>query len=103
MYFGRPVIATGYSGNLDFMREDTGYLVKYDMTPIGPGCWPYPIDGQWAEPDLEHAGQLMRVVFDKPEGARETGARAAAAIRASHSATAAGWTMRRRLEVIARR
>ena len=40
MYFGRPVIATAYSGNLDFMTEENSYLVPHTMTEIGPGAIP---------------------------------------------------------------
>ena len=35
MYFGRPVIATAYSGNLDFMTTENSYLVPYEMAEIG--------------------------------------------------------------------
>ena len=30
MYLGKPVIATGYSGNLDFMTAENSYLVDYE-------------------------------------------------------------------------
>ncbi|MBV8914479.1 MAG: glycosyltransferase [Acetobacteraceae bacterium] len=100
MYFARPVIATGYSGNLDFMTPENSYLVDYDLTPIGSGADPYPAEGEWAEPDLEHAGRLMREVFDQREASRATGTRAAEAIRRTHCRQAAGETMRRRLEHI---
>jgi glycosyltransferase involved in cell wall biosynthesis len=101
MYFGRPVIATGYSGNLDFMDPDVSYLVEYDLTPIGSGSDPYPANGVWAEPDLDHAGRLMRKAVEHPEKARAIGERAAKAIRRTHSHAAAGATMRQRLEEIA--
>ena len=31
MYVGKPVIATGYSGNLDFMTAENGLLVDYEL------------------------------------------------------------------------
>ncbi len=62
MAYGRPVIATGYSGNLDFMTEENSWLVRHTLVPIGPGADPYPPEGEWAEPDLEHAAHLMREV-----------------------------------------
>ncbi len=52
MWAGKPVIATGYSGNLDFMSDDNSYLVDYRLVQIGPGNDPYPADGSWAEPDV---------------------------------------------------
>ena len=42
MALGRPVIATGYSGNLDFMTDENGYLVPYGLVPIDAGVGPYP-------------------------------------------------------------
>ena len=42
MCLGKPVIATGYSGNLDFMTPSNSLLVDYRMVPIGPGADPYP-------------------------------------------------------------
>lgn len=100
MYLGKPVVATGYSGNLDFMSEDTGWLVPYESVPIGPGSDPYPPDARWAEPDADAAARSLREVFDDPDAARERGARAAASIRASHSPEAAGRVMARRLEAM---
>ncbi len=37
MGLGKPVIATRYSGNLEFMDDATAYLVDYDLVPVGPG------------------------------------------------------------------
>ncbi len=81
MYLGKPVIATGYSGNLDFMTGENSYLVDYELVPIGPDAAPYPADGEWAEPNVDHAAALMREVFENPAGARQRGERAAADIR----------------------
>ena len=90
MYFGKPVIATGYSGNLEFMTEENSYLVVYELGPIGQGAEPYPPEGEWAEPDLEHAARLMRGVFEQPEEAAERGRRGAEHIRSTRSPAAAG-------------
>lgn len=100
MYFCRPVIGTAYSGNLDFMTSTNSYLVKHGMTSIGPGVDPYPADGQWAQPDLEHASRLMREVFANRPKAAATGIRAGADIRRTHSPQAAGLTMRPRIRTI---
>ncbi len=100
MWHGRPVIATGYSGNLDFMTRENSHLVDYDLTAIGPDCAPYPQEGVWAEPNVDHAAALMREVFDDQEGARALGARAAIAIRDTHSVAACGEILNRRLETI---
>jgi glycosyltransferase involved in cell wall biosynthesis len=100
MYFGRPVIATGYSGNLDFMHDGNSHLIDYELTSIGSGAEPYPPDGEWAEPDLEQASRIMRHVFDNRAQSRELGAQAALDIRRTHSYAVAGATMQHRLAVI---
>jgi glycosyltransferase involved in cell wall biosynthesis len=97
---GKPVIATAYSGNLDYMTPANSYLVDYTLREVGPGCWPYPENAHWAEPDLDAAARAMREVFDDQAAARERGARAAADIAETHSPLAAGRTMRPRLESI---
>ncbi len=102
MYLGKPVIATGYSGNLDFMTAANGYLVDYDLVSIGAGAEPYPADGVWAEPNVEHAAQLMREVFDDRGRSTARGALAAADVRRTHSSAAAGARMAARLESVRR-
>jgi glycosyltransferase involved in cell wall biosynthesis len=101
MAIGKPVIGTGYSGNVDFMNRENSYLVDYTMGHVGAECEIYPPEGEWAEPSVEHAAQLMRRVYDEPEEASRLGARAAQDITAKLSAQTTGEAMRRRLEELA--
>ena len=97
MALGKPVVATGYSGNLDFMTPDNSWLVDHRLVKVGEGSPPYPADADWAEPDVEHAARLMREVFEDPAAARERAARGRGELLASHSPEVAGRTMARRL------
>ena len=63
MALGKPVIATGYSGNLDFMSSDNSLLVPYSMVKVGPGSFPYQPESFWADPDIETAAGYMRNLF----------------------------------------
>lgn len=103
MYFGKPVIATGYSGNLDFMTDENSYLVEYDLAEIGEGAGPYPAQARWAEPRVEHAVSLMRRAFENRGESARKGEKAAVAIRASHSPEAAGQLLEARLADLHRR
>jgi glycosyltransferase involved in cell wall biosynthesis len=98
MAIGKPVIATGYSGNVDFMNADNSLLVDYSIGRVGPECEIYPPEGEWADPSVEHAASLMRRVHDRREEAAALGARAREDIARQLSAAATGAAMRRRLE-----
>ncbi|MBC7933634.1 MAG: glycosyltransferase [Rubrivivax sp.] len=76
MCMGKPVIATGYSGNMDFMTLENSFLVNYQTVPIREAAGPYRRGAVWAEPDLEHAAELMRRVYEHGESARAVGLRA---------------------------
>jgi glycosyltransferase involved in cell wall biosynthesis/SAM-dependent methyltransferase len=84
MALGKPVIATGYSGNLDFMTSETVYLVPWTYGTVPAGCSPYPAGARWADPDLEVAARFMREVFEHPWRATELGEKAKAFVLANH-------------------
>ena len=100
MYLGKPVIATRYSGNMDFMDGENSLLVDYRMTPLHEGDYMDWQGQQWAEPDVTHAAHLMRQVFDDRDFARRIGANAAASIRRTHSPAVCGSAMIERLHTI---
>ena len=102
MAFAKPVIATGYSGNLEFMSSANSHLVPYELTTIPAGCDPYPEGGEWAEPDLEAAAALMRRVYEHPADARELGERARLDIERLHSPRARAQFLATRLDSIER-
>lgn len=97
MAWGKPVVATGYSGNLDFMTPENSFLVPWTPVAIGPDAAPYPAGAMWADPDLDAAARLLRLVVDDPDLAAARGRRAAADIATIHSPSAAGQRMAQRL------
>lgn len=103
MALAKPVIATGYSGNLDFMNEHNSYLCRYSERPVGPGCDPYPASAYWAEPDPQHAATLMRHVYADRVEAMARGRTAAAELQESHSPQRAARSLMARLATIRRR
>jgi glycosyltransferase involved in cell wall biosynthesis len=98
MALGKPVIATGFSGNLDFMDDSTAYLVGHSLTTVGKGVDIYPEDGIWADPDLDHAAELMRRVADRPDEGAQRGERARQDVLRRFSPQATGALARARLE-----
>jgi glycosyltransferase involved in cell wall biosynthesis/SAM-dependent methyltransferase len=85
MAYGKPAIATGYSGNLAFMDEESSYLVPYSLTALEQAVGPYPAGTVWADPDLDEAARLLREVVENPEQARERGRRGLEAVASRQS------------------
>jgi glycosyltransferase involved in cell wall biosynthesis len=76
MLMGRPVVATGYSGNLDFMTAENSYLVRCERVPCTEDAPPYRKGSIWGEPDVNHAAEQMRRVYENRSEAQAKGARA---------------------------
>jgi hypothetical protein len=76
MALGKPVIATGYSGNIEFMSEANSYLVPYELVDVPSTWWAYEPGATWAEPNVGAAAELMRRVWEHPDDARALGGRA---------------------------
>ncbi len=90
MAMGRPAIATGYSGNLDFMAPGTGLLVDYTLVPVGPDEYPHGEGQVWADASSAHAAELILRLLDDPAEARAMGRRAQAHISETLSLEAMG-------------
>ncbi|MDR6857565.1 glycosyltransferase family 4 protein [Variovorax guangxiensis] len=100
MLMGKPVIATNFSGNVDFMDDSNSLLVPYKLVKLGKPIPPYDADLEWAEPSEQHAAELMRRVYDNQAWAKEVGARGKASAEANLSLEAAGRRIAARLEEI---
>lgn len=100
MLLAKPVIATGYSGNLAFMNRDNSMLVDYEMAEITEDRPIYTRGNRWAEPSVEHAAQCMREVFDRRDAAFARARRVQGEIAQLLSLEAAGRRMLARLHQI---
>lgn len=85
MSLGKPCIATGYSGNLEFMSPENSWLIPYQTVTVGEGAWPYPPTHTWAEADITAAANAMQEVYAKPELAEKKGRLGQMTIRNNHS------------------
>ena len=97
MSLGTPVIATAYSGNLDFMDDTNSWLVPWTRTAVGEGAEGYDPRATWAEPDLEEAARTMRHVWENQDEARAKGIAARDTILKEHTPAVSGAIMKDRL------
>lgn len=100
MCLGKPVIATDYSGNLDFMNEENSCLVRYKLIPVREGQYPYPEGQVWAEPDVDHAVEYMQQLIADKDYGRKLGAAASRHMRQYFSYRAMGLQYKARIEEI---
>ena len=75
-FYGKPVIATNYSGHLDFLKEDNAFLIPSTIVPFKLNPWDDPkyYSGfTTAEPDMDSTVDLLRQVYNDRNLAREKG------------------------------
>jgi GT2 family glycosyltransferase/glycosyltransferase involved in cell wall biosynthesis len=99
MALGKAVIATGWSGNMQYMTPASAIAINYELVSLGRDYGPYEAHQVWAKPDLEHAAQEMRTLVDDPARAHEIGVRARQHIAENFSAAAIGALMKERLSL----
>ena len=103
MALGKPVIATSWSGNTDFMDVSNSFPVRYKLIELQENVGPYRAGEVWADPSVEHAAELMRLVFENRKEARARGQVAKLEIETKYSEKSVASLIRHRLEVIASR
>ncbi len=97
MLLGKPVIATGYSGNMDFMNTKNSCVVDFALVDVEPGAYPHWKGQVWAEPNIIQASDYMKEIFEN-QIFRETIARNGQEyIQKHHSHTEVGTIMKDRL------
>lgn len=92
LLLGVPVLATSWSGNVDFMGDAPELLIKHAMVPVADPHGVYRMKGaEWADPSDEDAVEKLRALQASEELRRRAVAKAEATLRkqlAAWSATA---------------
>lgn len=68
MMAGTPVVATGWSGNMQFTNHENAFLIPYALEPVKDSGGVYNITEKcsksvWAEPDTGAAASALRTIF----------------------------------------
>jgi glycosyltransferase involved in cell wall biosynthesis len=101
MYFGKAVIGTAYSGNMDFMSAANSCPIGYRLVEVGPGELRfnpgaelvYEYGQLWAEPDIDEASARLRFLITHPDARQRIGARARRTIVGRYGASTVGRAM----------
>lgn len=94
MTAGVTPLATGWSGNLDFMAGLDPLLIPYALSDIDDPSGIYPKQGQWPEPDLAAGATKLRALAADPALRASPKSETAARIAACWS----GWSRERRTQ-----
>jgi len=86
MALGKPVIATGWSGNMTFMNHANSCLVGYRLIPVEGSLGVYSRaflkeEARWADPNLDEAGAWMKALARDATLRASIGRNAAEAMR----------------------
>ena len=73
MACGLPTITTNFGGQTEFVNEKNGWLVDYKLIPSKQPTYK---GVNWALPDINQLGKIMRYCVDNPEEVRKKGLKA---------------------------
>jgi glycosyltransferase involved in cell wall biosynthesis len=100
MSLGKPVIATGWSANMDFMNDLNSFPVPYKMMALDSYAPPYPKGTIWADPDIHETANIMRKLVYNPNLCRQIGQKARNDIHTKFNAVSTGEKILERLREI---
>jgi glycosyltransferase involved in cell wall biosynthesis len=100
---GTPVVATNYSGPLEYLSAHDHALVRYQLARVRQPYVYYSPRMRWAEPDCAHAAALMRQVYERRDEAKSRALAAAGRLRDEFSLETVGAAARARLADLLRR
>ena len=101
MMMGKPVIASRYSANLDYMTDDTAFLVDGREQHVGHDEYLDVTPGsRWFDPDVKAAAAAMRQVRDNPEEAARRAAAGTALVRSRFSRPALQALYAKRMDAV---
>lgn len=83
MSLGKCVVATAWSGNLEYMSQENAALIPCVTVPVQDSTGVYPaIPGdRWAQPDIQEGARLLRRLAASPQLRQSLGSAAQASLR----------------------
>ena len=85
---------------MDFMTEENSFPLGYRLVQLERDYGPYMRGASWADPDLDEAARLMRLIVEHPDVARSRGERAQQQVAQERDPGVTGTVVRQRLDEI---
>lgn len=67
MFLEKPVIATNWSANTEFMNDNVACMIDFSLTKLNKTMGPFQKGQRWAEPDLCQAASMMKKLVLNPD------------------------------------
>ncbi|TXM64529.1 glycosyltransferase family 4 protein, partial [Methylobacterium sp. WL12] len=67
MALEKPVVGTNFSGNTDFLTDETGFPISYTLRALMDGEYTFTDHQSWAEPNVMEAAEVLQKVYRDPE------------------------------------
>jgi len=100
LLFEKPVIATNFSGNVDFTNEETAFMVNGKNIPIKAGDYSDTEDQFWCDPDVDKAAEQMLLCYENPALRVKRAKLGKFLIKQNYSANTVGTLYRKRLQEV---
>lgn len=98
MCLGKPVIATMWSGNADFMNAENSLPIKFELIKLEKTIGPYEKGQVWAEPCLDDAAEKMYHLVGNSELQESIGEAAKLTICQHFSPESSGQAIKARID-----
>jgi len=100
MLLKTTVVASRYSGNLDFCNDQTAFMVSGTMRSVQPDEYLFHEGQEWFEPSLESAAEQLRAAWNDPALRAERLKHAHDLVVSNYSREAAGARYAQRIDEI---
>jgi glycosyltransferase involved in cell wall biosynthesis len=93
MAYGVPVVASGYSGNLEYMSHKNSFLVSCREVLVKSADGPFQRGSVWGDPNTGEAAEILRSIVENPQQAIAVGLRGQRDVRSQLSVEAIAKTV----------
>ena len=100
MLLGQPVVVSNFSGNIDFCKVNTSYLVEGELIPLKPNDYLYYEGQYWFEANIIDAAKQLINVYENASERKKISENGKSFIKKNYSLDAVGRAYKKRLSEI---
>ena len=63
----KPVIATNWSANIEYMNSESACMVDYKIVELKESVYPFKAGSKWADPNISEAASYMKMLYENKQ------------------------------------